>query len=88
MENTKFCQSCGMPLTEEALCGTEADGSKSAEYCAYCYQNGSFTQDCTMAEMIDFCAKFEVEQGRAKTLNDARQSLGRWFATLKRWQQA
>ena len=88
MENTKFCQSCGMPLTEDALCGTEADGEKSAEYCTYCYQNGAFTQDCTREEMIEFCAPIEVEQGRAQTLEEARRNLGRWFATLKRWQQA
>ena len=27
----KFCQSCGMPLTEEIL-GTNADGSKNEDY--------------------------------------------------------
>ena len=27
----KFCQSCGMPLTEEVL-GTNADGSKNEDY--------------------------------------------------------
>jgi len=36
----KFCQSCGMPLTEEAY-GTEKDGSKNVEYCHYCYEVGS-----------------------------------------------
>ena len=28
----KFCQSCGMPLTQEIL-GTNADGSKNEDYC-------------------------------------------------------
>ena len=47
------CQSCGMPMgpTDEHY-GTEADGSKSKDYCKYCYQNGAFTADCTMGEMI------------------------------------
>ena len=27
----KFCQSCGMPLEDPKLCGTEKDGSKSEE---------------------------------------------------------
>lgn len=36
----KFCQSCGMPLTSNEVCGTNADGSLSADYCTYCYQNG------------------------------------------------
>ena len=31
----KFCQSCGMPLTQEIL-GTNADGSKNEDYCMYC----------------------------------------------------
>ncbi|MBP5483845.1 MAG: transcriptional regulator, partial [Bacteroidales bacterium] len=30
----KFCQSCGMPLTAE-MKGTNADGSKSEDYCIY-----------------------------------------------------
>ena len=40
----KFCQSCGMPLTEEVL-GTNADGSKNEDYCMYCYKDGKFLQD-------------------------------------------
>ena len=35
----KFCQSCGMPLTEDVL-GTNADGSKNEDYCMYCYKDG------------------------------------------------
>jgi len=48
----KFCQSCGMPLTEDVL-GTNADGSKNDDYCMYCYRDGKFLQDCTMDEMIE-----------------------------------
>ena len=60
----KFCQSCGMPLTPEML-GTNADGSKNEDYCIYCYKDGKFTNDCTMDEMIEFCAQFvdEVNKG-------------------------
>ena len=47
----KFCQSCGMPLTEDVL-GTNADGSKNKDYCMYCYRDGKFLQECTMEEMI------------------------------------
>ena len=53
----KFCQSCGMPLTEDVL-GTNADGSKNEDYCMYCYRDGKFLQDCTMEEMIEHCAQF------------------------------
>ena len=40
-----FCQSCGMPLSRDALGGgTNADGSRSAEYCSHCYRIGRFTE--------------------------------------------
>ncbi len=60
----KFCQSCGMPLTDEIL-GTNADGSKNEDYCIYCYRDGKFLQECTMEEMIGHCAQFvdEVNKG-------------------------
>ena len=41
MKEMKFCQSCGMPLTDEVL-GTNADGSKNEDYCMYCYKDGKF----------------------------------------------
>ena len=65
----KFCQSCGMPLTEDVL-GTNADGSKNEDYCMYCYQDGKFLQDCTMEEMIEHCAQFvgAVNQGLEKPI--------------------
>ena len=60
----KFCQSCGMPLTQEIL-GTNADGSKNEDYCMYCYKDGKFLQECTLDEMIEHCAQFvdEVNKG-------------------------
>ncbi|MBO4445096.1 MAG: GNAT family N-acetyltransferase [Bacteroidaceae bacterium] len=57
----QFCQSCGMPLTCNDDCGTEADGSISFDYCKYCYHEGRFLQECTMDEMIDHCAQFVDE---------------------------
>ena len=51
-KDMKFCQSCGMPLTDNVL-GTNADGSKNEDYCMYCYKDGKFLQDCTMDEMIE-----------------------------------
>ncbi len=65
----KFCQSCGMPLTEDVL-GTNADGSKNEDYCMYCYRDGKFLQDCTMEEMIEHCAQFvgAVNEGLEKPI--------------------
>ena len=63
-QTPRFCQSCGMPLTDQVL-GTNADGSKNEEYCMYCYKDGKFIQDCTIDEMIEHCAHFvgEVNKG-------------------------
>ena len=86
--NTPICQSCGMPLQNEADYGTEAGGARSEEYCTYCYQNGGFTADCTMDEMIDFCIRFEQQQNPGLDAEDARRAMRAWYPTLKRWKQA
>ena len=87
----KFCQSCGMPLTEE-IKGTNADGSKNEDYCIYCYKDGAFTRDCTMEEMIDFCAQFvdEVNKNmpRPMTQEEYKQMMRQYFPKLKRWESA
>lgn len=85
MENRKFCQSCGMPM-DETLFGTEADGTKNADYCHYCYEIGAFTADCTMDEMIDFCVKPMVEETPGMTADAAREMMQKFFPQLKRWQ--
>ena len=41
--NHTFCQSCGMPIDDPALRGTERGGTPSEHYCKYCYQEGAFT---------------------------------------------
>ncbi|MEZ3426737.1 MAG: zinc ribbon domain-containing protein [Lachnospiraceae bacterium] len=80
----KICQSCGMPMLEEQY-GTEADGSHNESYCCYCYKDGAFAQECTLEEMVDFCAPFEVEGGRSKTIEEAKVMLMGYFPTLERW---
>ena len=85
-----FCQSCGMPLTDELL-GTNTDGSKNEEYCIYCYKDGAFTSDYTMDEMIEFCAQFvdEVNKNMPKPLTkeEYKQMMREFFPTLKRWKR-
>ena len=73
-----------MPMQEEQY-GMEADGSRNETYCCYCYKDGAFVSDCTMEEMADFCAPFEVEGGRARNLEEAKENLIKYFATLDRW---
>ena len=68
-QELKICQSCGMPMQEDQY-GTEKDGSSNELYCCYCYKGGAFVQDCDMEGMVEFCAPFEVEGGRARTLEE------------------
>ncbi len=82
----KFCQSCGMPMGDtDAMYGTEKDGSKSPDYCQYCYNDGAFTADCTMAEMMEYCVKPILENSPGMTEAAARGMMAQMFPTLKRW---
>ena len=69
----RFCQSCGMPLTEDVL-GTNADGSKNEDYCMYCYRDGKFLQDCTMEEMIEHCAQLMEQREQCDACIDNAES--------------
>ena len=87
----QFCQSCGMPLTKNEDCGTNADGSTNYEYCQYCYKDGKFLQECTMDEMIEHCAQFvdEVNKNMPKpmTKEEYKQMMHGFFPMLKRWRK-
>ncbi len=82
-EDMNFCQSCAMPMNDDDY-GTEKDGSKSQDYCKYCYQNGEFTRDCTMEEMIDFCVP-KTSQATGMSEEEARKMSEEFFPKLKRW---
>jgi radical SAM superfamily enzyme len=72
-----------MPLDNPDVRGTEKDGSKSMEYCSYCYQNGSFINpDMTLEEMKTL-VKEQMEKMKMDTglINMAIGSL----PNLKRW---
>ena len=77
------CQSCGMPMTKDEEYGKNADGSRNAEYCCYCFDQGAFTSDCTMEEMIEQClnAAPELYSDREKS----RAMMREYFPSLKRW---
>ena len=86
----KFCQSCGMPLTNEVL-GTNADGTKNEDYCMYCYNDGKFLQEYTMDEMIEHCAQFvnEVKKGLPQPITKEEYigQMKMYFPHLKRWRK-
>ena len=85
-----FCQSCGMPLTDE-IRGTNADGSRNEDYCVYCYKNGEFTQAFTMTQMIEFCLQFldqwNAQAGLHLTPVQAKEQMLQHFPHLKRWKE-
>ena len=82
-----FCQSCAMPMTEQAQFGTNQDGSKNGDYCHYCYVDGHFSKEETMAEMIETCIPFVMEAGVYPDKDAARQAMQAFFPTLKRWKK-
>ena len=86
--NQKFCQCCGMPIGDtDELFGTNADGSKNADYCKYCFENGEFTFKVTMEEMVEICVPHMAAANPNMTQDDARKAMLEWFPTLKRWKK-
>ncbi|MCD8261441.1 MAG: hypothetical protein LUD15_08045 [Bacteroides sp.] len=86
-----YCQSCGILLENSTQYGTHADHSPTSEYCSYCYQEGEFTEDCTMEEMILHCVEYldEFNEGSRTHFSreEAIREMRKHFPTLKRWQQ-
>ncbi len=75
-----------MPLSDE-LAGTEQDGSKSADYCLYCYRDGNFTADLTMEEMINSCIPFMTQAHPELLPAKARAMMNAVLPGLKRWKK-
>ena len=79
----KICQSCAMPLTNEDMFGTNKDGSKSEDYCKWCYGGGKFLQNVSMEEYIEMCSQFGEQAGM--TNDEMKEYCSKVFPTLKRW---
>ena len=85
----KFCESCGMPMGEtDEMYGTESTGSKSTDYCKFCYENGTFTNpDTTLDEQIATVAAMMVKDF-GFSQEDAMEQCKAGIPTLKRWRVA
>jgi uncharacterized lipoprotein YajG len=80
-----WCQSCGMPLDDLKLLGTNQDGSQNKEYCCYCYQKGAFVNpNITMKQMIEKMIPIVVSHS-ALSEPKAREVVTNFISTLKRW---
>ena len=82
-----MCQSCGMPLDKDPnRGGTNADGTRSEEYCSYCYQNGVFSgEGMTVEEFQEYCRQKMIESGHNRFL---AWLFTRGYKRLKRWKRA
>lgn len=78
-----------MPLSVPIDFGTNKTGDNSTDYCRFCYQDGQFTANLSMDEMINACAKFvdkwNVPDGRKFTKDEAVALMRENFPKLKRW---
>lgn len=82
-----FCQSCAMPLEKAEFFGANADGTKSTEYCTYCYQNGKFTEPTiTMNQMIEKCVAI-MTQRKIMPEDQAKPLMHKTIPLLKRWKR-
>jgi hypothetical protein len=85
MNPNLICQSCTMPIDNMADRGTEKGGSKSSEYCKYCYQEGKLIEpDMTLAEMKEMVAIQMKKMNLPETI--IQHSLTA-LPGLKRWQK-
>ena len=85
----RYCQSCGMPMGQtDEMYGSNADGGKSADYCKYCFENGAFTANCTMDEMIEICVPHMTSAHSDMSEEEARKMMREFLPALKRWKVA
>ena len=78
------CQSCGMPLSDE-LMAREADGTICEKYCKWCWSDGTFTQACSMEEMIEHCIPM-MPLGNTDP-EACRAYMHSLLPTLERWKE-
>ena len=81
----KICQSCGMPIADDKLLGTNKDGSINEDYCKYCYQNGEFIDKVSMNEYIEMCSQYGSQAGMSN--EEMKGHCEKLFPTLKRWKK-
>ena len=85
VQNIPICQSCSMPIQKSGDFGTNADGSKSKDYCTFCYQGGKFTFQGTLDQMIERLVGMSGRMGM--TEEQARAIARTVLPKLKRWRK-
>jgi len=87
MDDKIRCQSCGMPLSADfGNLGTNADGTKTDEYCSFCFQNGEFAApNQTLEEMINSSIENMTEDLNMPP-EKAAELANSFIPKLRRWQ--
>lgn len=87
MPMSYYCQCCSMPMPDNALRGTEADGSQSDDFCKFCYELGDFTAPgVSMDEFIEATAPMEAE-ALGISIDEAVSLMATLLPHLKRWRE-
>lgn len=85
---SSICQSCGMLMNRLEDYGTNEDGSRTDEYCHFCFRDGTFTEpDITLSEKIDKMVEIGVSQMNMSR-ESARDMANHIIPKLKRWAQS
>ena len=79
----RICQCCGMPL-EDDIISQNADGTPNADYCKWCYADGTYTYS-DMDDLIDVCVRHMV--GENFTEEQARAYMKQVLPTLDYWKR-
>lgn len=84
-----ICQSCGMDLRTVEDFGSNLDESVHTDFCKYCFQNGAFSNERTLDEMVEsnlrFLDEYNAEKGLSYTPEQAKTELKQHLSKLKRW---
>jgi len=77
-----------MPMDKAELFGTNKDGTRSNEYCTYCFQNGKFREpEMTLQQMIDKCVSIMLQRNIMAEAH-ARELMAGTIPNLKRWKKS
>lgn len=75
-----------MPMEKRDDFGTESDGRRSTEYCRFCYQKGTFTDEgITMEQKI--MKNIEIAKQMGMPEDKANEMARKTLPKLKRWLQ-
>jgi hypothetical protein len=86
-----FCQSCAMPMSSAEHFGTNTDLTANTEYCCFCFNDGAFTEELSMEEMIernaDLAEEYSLQTEREFNREEAIAQMRQYFPQLSRWKE-